>query len=431
MGWLQRTRRILPLLVVAAAACGACAPGPPPELRVVLITVDTLRHDCLDEMPNLRARAADATRFSRFYAATSTTQPSHASMFTGLHPWQHGVTRNGHILSDQHMTLAEHLSSAGFGTHAIVGSFPVAARFGFGQGFQRYNDDFSQNFYGVARWSGEDVPDLEFYSLADRVTDQAIREIERADESRQFFWIHYFDPHAPYGSSQGGELSAREIRAAAVAGDPSVATLLDEARTLYAVDLGFLDRELERLLARLDESGVETHVMLVADHGESFGEDGSIAHSYRLIDSQIRVPALVWSPRLQPGERRDVAGSIDVTRTLLSLAGVAAAVPGGRDMTVVGPSAQHAYGMRQTFKDGSEAAEEKLNGEIVPLDGLLFYAVGSDGRIRRGNSEGLRDEAARELMELFLRFAVALGGRETAEIPTEVERALERLGYLQ
>ena len=419
------------LCALAATACGACQRGAPAELRVVLITVDTLRHDSLEQMPRLRARAAEATRFARFYTATSTTQPSHASMVTGLHPWQHGVTRNGHVLSDEYATLAEQLSDAGFATYAIVGSFPVAARFGFAQGFDRYSDDFSENFFGVARWSGEDVPDLAFYSLADRVTDLAIGEIDRADAPRQFFWVHYFDPHAPYGSSQGGQLSAQEIRAAAAEGDPAVAALLEEARTLYAIDLAFLDRELERLFARLDEPGVETHVMLVADHGESFGEDESIAHSYRLIDSQIRVPALVWSAGLPRGERRDVAASIDVAPTVLSLAGVEAASPGGRDLARAAPSAQRAYGMRQTFRDSSEAVEEKLNGEKVSLDGLLFYAVGSDGRIRRGNGDGLRDEAAPELVDLFRTFEAELAGKQAAEIPSEVERALERLGYVQ
>jgi arylsulfatase A-like enzyme len=397
---------------------------------VVLITIDTLRYDAIASMPRLRERSRSAARFSRFYSATSTTQPSHASMFTGLHPWEHGVTRNGHVLGQQHSTAAERFASAGFETRAVVGAFPVAARFGFGQGFDHYVDRFTQGFFGVARWSGEDVPNLKFFSLGDHVTDLAIREIDRATAPRQFFWFHYFDPHSPYGSSQGGELDARDIRNAVSEGEAAVAQRLAEARALYRVDLEFLDAALERLFARLDEDAVPTHLMLVADHGESFGEQGSVSHSYRLIDSQIRVPALIWSPAVEKGERGDVAGSIDVMRTLLALGGVSSSGE-GRDLSQPGSPDLHAYGMRQTFKTPGKAKELRLNGETVSLDGLLFYAVGSDGEIRRGNGDGLLDEGASALVELFRSFEAELDGREPPEIPPEVERTLEQLGYVQ
>ena len=52
--------------------------------------------------------------------STSTTLPTHATMFTGLHPWHHGVTRNAMVLRGGHETLAERLREAGFETAAVV-----------------------------------------------------------------------------------------------------------------------------------------------------------------------------------------------------------------------------------------------------------------------------------------------------------------------
>ena len=70
---------------------------------------------------------------------------------------------------------------------------------------------------------------------------------------------------------------------------------------------------LHALLAQLDaqRNRFETHVLIVSDHGESLGEAGSLGHGFRLSDVEIHVPALLLSPRVAPGHRDDVAGSID------------------------------------------------------------------------------------------------------------------------
>jgi hypothetical protein len=40
---------------------------------------------------------------------------------------------------------------------------------------------------------------------------------------------------------------------------------------------------------------LETHVLLVADHGESLGEAGYLGHGSRLTEEQLRVPAVLLS----------------------------------------------------------------------------------------------------------------------------------------
>jgi hypothetical protein len=86
-----------------------------------------------------------------------------------------------------------------------VASVPVSVRFGFGQGFQRFAEPFTQSF-GQDAWEGTAIPGGRFYALADTVTDEALRQLDAAQGRRQFLWVHYFDPHSPYGDSAGGRV---------------------------------------------------------------------------------------------------------------------------------------------------------------------------------------------------------------------------------
>ncbi len=440
------------LFLVAAVLTSALGCDPPSRQgqRLVLITLDTLRYDSFagapdrpSTMPHLRRWAEQATVFERFFAATSATQPSHASMFTGLQPWEHGVTGNRLLLADHHVTVAERLREAGFATAAVVASFPVSERFGLAQGFEHYRDDFVKGL--VPRHLVEGDSDVAFYSLADVITDRALAQLDATTSHRQFFWFHYFDPHGPYGDTAGGStIQPREVIQLARAGKET-AEAVDRAHRLYDADVAFLDAALSRLFERLDEDAaeLETHVVVTADHGESFGEDGSIAHGRRLIPSELHVPCLIRSPRLAAGQRRDVAGSIDVAATLLALAGLEED-PGrarplrGRDMSRPNPRAR-AFGMRRTWERPHR--DVRLDGTVhlLEVDDHLFFMVDEEGEIFRGNSEqllapertALPDEEAHKMRRLFAAFEQRLGKNAAqSDDDPEVEEALRSLGYV-
>ena len=439
----------LPLLLCTLTACGGEAPA-----RVVLITLDTLRYDGLvpregelSPMPATWARAGRGLLFERFYASTSVTQPSHASKLTALHPWEHGVVSNGQILEERFVTVAELLAAEGFATEAVVASFPVAGRFGFAQGFDRFDDLFVEGADDPEerRWEGHTVPGGAFYSLGGHVTERALARIDAAGARRQFFWFHYFDPHDPYGDAAGEERLSPTRAFTLLERGRDVSALLERFRTLYDRDLAALDRALDRLLARLeaDADEIPTHVVLTSDHGESFGEAGAIAHGMRLTPEQIRVPLVILSPRVEAARRDDVASSVDVARTLLSLAGVD--LPGGaagaawrraRDLTAPPGGRTGAVGMRRTFWSDS-MVELRADGSRHPLDQHLFYAVDREGRLVRGNGEELLDPATEgaspeRLRELFAGFerALAAGVAPAAGDP-EAREALRALGYVQ
>lgn len=375
-------------LLLATASCGEQAA----KQRLVLITLDTLRLDSLERRENGGAmpRTLDFTdrgqRFERFYSATATTQPSHASLFTGRHPWQHGVVRNGTVLAPEEDTVAEHLGRAGFETAAVVASFALHSRFGFDQGFDHYDDDFALTIEtGQKAWMGKKIGG-EFYSLAEDVTGRALAALDRFEGDRQFLWVHYYDPHTPYGDWTEEPLNLSDIRAA-IRTDPTVQEVaIQRGRELYDLDVRKMDRAMERLLQRLEQESetYRTHVVLVSDHGESFGEANSLGHGNRLTPEQIHVPLAIVSPALGPGLRGDVTGGVDVFTTLLALVELKPTIPvAGRDLLTTREGI--ATGMRRlSVKPFREA---RADGSSYWIDGPRFYFARKDGLIT-----GLFDE---------------------------------------
>ena len=176
----MRSLRAL-VLGLAPVFSGCAGEAPRDRVRVVLITFDTLRYDHLPvvgddfrDWPYAMRRTLDfvdgGVVFENAYSTTSTTQPTHATMFTGLQPWVHGVTRNGVVLDESHVTLAEELRAAGFETHAIVASFPLHEMFGYAQGFDTFDDDFDEPY--VTTWEGQRT-ESEGVLLAGRVGHRA------------------------------------------------------------------------------------------------------------------------------------------------------------------------------------------------------------------------------------------------------------------
>ena len=51
--------------------------------------------------PNLERIARDCTVYTRCFAPACWTVPSHASMFTGLYPSQHGAFENRYLLREK------------------------------------------------------------------------------------------------------------------------------------------------------------------------------------------------------------------------------------------------------------------------------------------------------------------------------------------
>ena len=121
-----------------------------PDIRhVILISIDTLRADHLAcyghptvRSPHFDRLAAEGILFESAIAAAPTTLASHTSLLTGTFPHTHGTPRNSFVVNARNVTLAETLKQAGFSTAAFIGSFALHSRFGLGQGFDVYDQQF-------------------------------------------------------------------------------------------------------------------------------------------------------------------------------------------------------------------------------------------------------------------------------------------------
>ena len=150
---LKHLQRLV--LLGVALAHAACAPEAPRSL--VFVSLDTTRRDHLSvygyprqTTPHLARLGERGALFLNAFAQQTRTLPSHASMFTGLYPHEHGSVSGLHPLERTQTTLAEVLSDAGFRTAAFVSGYTMVEKWGLDQGFGSYDDHFT----GMSRWPG-------------------------------------------------------------------------------------------------------------------------------------------------------------------------------------------------------------------------------------------------------------------------------------
>ncbi len=279
---------------------------------MLLITLDTTRADRIGcygyksaKTPNLDRLANRGVLFERAYAPAPMTSPSHASMFTGLWPPEHGVFTNGQVALDHSLsTLAEKLSSEGYDTAAFVAAFVLQKKFGFQQGFSVYDDDLSK--------AASDIDVLHQYRDGRYVIDSAMDWLDRRtrkDSSTPFFcWVHLYDPHDPY-LDHPDEFGSQF------------------AEQKYDGEVAYVDLQVGRLLEKLKSLGLSdsTTIVVVGDHGESLGEHGEETHGYMLHDSTLRVPWIIADPKQTSRGFRVPApvSTVNLFPTLLEAAGVA------------------------------------------------------------------------------------------------------------
>jgi arylsulfatase A-like enzyme len=126
----------------------------PERPNVVLILIDTVRADHTslesyrrDTTPGIQAFAAKGQTYRQHFANAPWTRPSVASILTGLLPPSHG-TQWGNmtdpqgevdLLPEALETIPELLQPHGYSTHAFSTNPVVSRHFGYGQGFDQFD----------------------------------------------------------------------------------------------------------------------------------------------------------------------------------------------------------------------------------------------------------------------------------------------------
>lgn len=421
--------------------CGGSAVEPRPIQGAVLVTVDTLRADHLapyggpDPTPTFEALAAEGVLVEAAYSPTPSTGPAHASLFTGLHPWHHGVLENAVSLPAELVPLALQLRRAGLRTAAFVSSFILDRRFGFDRGFETYWFEPTETFV----WRGQRR--RRFFARASATTDAALAWLDERRDEPFFLWIHYFDPHDPYDPPQAFalppgapvDLDGRRLRSGREEG-----ARLPELIRAYRGEVRYTDAELGRLVDSLRADGRLERIALVvtSDHGEAFGEHGHLGHGSTLYEELVRVPLLLRGPGLPAGRR--LPGPVqleDLTPTLLAWLDLP--VPADLDgVSLLGwlsgeaPLPRSVVLGRRRFYRGrpdlffARSGETKWIGE--PGGSFERYDLSLDPRERAALRESEAPGVLREPMR-----ASGRRGAGALQLDPEVRDALEALGYAE
>jgi arylsulfatase A-like enzyme len=92
----------------------------------------------------------------------------------------------------------------------------------------------------------------------------------------------------------------------------------------YDEEIASLDAELGRLFEGLAARGVidRAWIVITSDHGEAFGEHGTVNHGSSVYNEQIRIPLIVVPPAgIEIPARPGAVSLLDVPATLAAVAG--------------------------------------------------------------------------------------------------------------
>jgi arylsulfatase A-like enzyme len=370
------------------------------------------------------------------------------SMFTGLHPEEHGVLRHDAVLADDVETFPEVFQRAGFQTAGFTEGGYVSGRYGFRRGFDRFRSRDKTGERQLRHTFARGVAFLESLAPADRFllflhTYAVHSPYDAPERYRQPFW-----PGPPPTGAIAG--TPKALEAANDSRQPLTPAAVAYVGALYDAGIRETDEVLRAFFADLDRLGLgdAVTVLITSDHGEELRDHGRFHHTqvYREV---VRVPLLVLHPsRRRPTRRAEVVQLVDLAPTLYELAGLPfRGRPSGRSLARrIGVPSRDDDGRRGAARALGETGEQALyrrdgirvESVLLRLDGereararVEYYDVTADPGQRR-NLAGSHRGRTREMLQQLLAFE--LRPRETTPtepLDEELRRQLEALGYLR
>jgi arylsulfatase A-like enzyme len=377
--------------------------------------MDTLRADHLSPWgyqrqttPTLQSMADHGVRFADDVSQATWTKVATPSLMTSLYPSAHTVAGFYDRLPASATTLAEVFRAAGYSTLSLSSVLFTGKFSNMHQGFEELHEQTSL----------PQPPSKEGMKTARPYLDRLLPWLERHRSSPFFVYFHATDPHDPFeprepfsrrwtSAADGRALEADQAKVAKVMRNPLMRLFmmptraeLEEAKvdpgTYVEREIGWYDGsilgfdvELERLLERLREMGLErrTLIAFIGDHGEEFLEHGATFHGQSVYGELTHVPMLLYWPGTLPEGLtvQETVETIDLMPTLLQLVGLQApaGIQGQSLVPLVAASGDLAAAGRGGWRQRPAVAEK---ADIVDTGGgnltgaeLESYAIVADG----------------------------------------------------
>ncbi|MBK7875496.1 MAG: arylsulfatase [Planctomycetes bacterium] len=452
---------------------------PPRAPNVIVILADDLgvgELGCYGQTkiktPHLDTLAREGVRFTQYYAGAPLCAPSRCALLTGKHAG-HGYIRDNkefqpegqEPLAASEVTLAELLRSRGYAT-ACIGKWGLGGPKSVGepnaQGFDHFFGFLCQrrahDHYPTYLWrdgarvvlpgNPGDAPGASY--AEDLFADDALAWIE-AQRARPFFL--YFTPTIPHASLQAPAEDVAAYRGAfedapydGTQGYIPVA----EPHATYAAMVTRLDRDVGRIVAKLEELGLarDTLILFASDNGPTYGRVGGADSDFfassmglrgrkaSVYEGGIRAPLIArWSGRIAAGRTTDeVVAAWDLLPTIVALAderATSTSGAGGASHASSASPAAHELPLPRDL-DGTDLAP-LLFGEPFAAKRHLYWELASYGgqqAARFGDWKAVRRDMNKGNSRVEL-YDLARDPNETrdvaAEHPELVEHARELL----
>ena len=445
---------MMPQSLMAADANEAERPN------IVLIMADDLGWQelgCMGQKkiktPHVDRLAEQGMRFTQFYAGCAVCAPSRCSLLTGKHGGHAAIRDNCKIkdkdgvfggqlpLPESEPSIAETLKVAGYRTGCFgkwglgaVGTSGDPLNQGFdlfyGYNCQRHahnlyprylvNDRENEPLQGNTRGLTGDI------YAPERIADEMLEFVR--DNADKPFFLYYTTvlPHLPL-QVPDDDLEQYEGLWPETPYEGKAYQKHPTPRACYASMISFLDKQVGRLVALLDELGLgrNTVVLFTSDNGtthmkrqvdyeffESVGPLRGLKGS--LYEGGIRVPLIVrWPGRIQPASTSDhIAANYDLPATLAEIAGI-------------GPAKDtDGISFYPTLTDNKEQQQPHayLFWDFAGYHGQLAVRMGRWKGIKRNLRE--RSDAPLELLDLEEDIGE---NNDVAELHPEIAEEIERV----
>ncbi len=302
--------------------------------------------------PGMDRLAKEGVRFENTFNTTSLCSPSRASILTGAYAHRHGVKNNHTPWTGQVTTFLEYLSRGGYST-AFIGKWHMP-----GEGLPQmpfldlfvsytYREGQGAYFNCPMIVNGKEVPSRKPY-ITTEITDYAIEFMEEhqkkpARERKPFcIYLAHRPGHPPFQAPKKirGMYDGADVKSVLPPHvDPHwygktkgnvfqgimMGSYYNKYRR-YCETLTAMDRDIVRLLDRLDKMGLadDTMVVYMGDNGMQWGTHD--CHGIREpYEESARLPLIIRAPWLMDGAgtvRKQMALNIDIAPTMLKLAGL-------------------------------------------------------------------------------------------------------------
>ena len=318
--------------------------------NIVLIVLDTMRKDVLSayggaaKTPNLDSLADDGLVYPSCVAPSPWTVPSHASLFTGKYPSQHGVHESREVKIPRTFdlmanatgeTITSYLEQRGYNAVGYSANPSIAPGSGFDDAFNAFAlvdaTKGSEREAEAIAWAskyGKTKQEVTRNLLRrGRISDlwrlyRMSKEIERREKLRDyprmkggdalaallsdtsfeqpfFLFVNLFEMHEPYVKDEPTPMMD-------LFGKKTIgAAMLEEIRKRYAQEAVLVDSFLGSVVSYLKRCGIydESLVVVTSDHGQELKEHGFYGHGTFLHREIVEVPLIVK----YPGNRKEAS----------------------------------------------------------------------------------------------------------------------------